>query len=51
MYDERRNCYHHNIRVGLYIHVHYFTVHEYCENALLKLHQPMILQNFIPSKQ
>ena len=22
-------------------------MHEYCENALLKLHQPMILQNHI----
>ena len=25
-------------------------MHEYCENALLKLHQPIILQNFVSCK-
>ena len=31
----------------IYISSQCLLLHEYCENALLKLHQPMILQNHI----
>ena len=34
----------------MYISSQCLLMHEYCENALLKLHQPMILQNFVSCK-